>query len=321
MCAFLLHLSDHGATDTHISGRTSLGRRRFGANHPRARAGDRRRGRKTPAIRQRRIPRNHDGNHHRRAGNLRPRNPRHREPRAGLDGRLRHTDPAADARNLQPRGFRPRSRGVRHRQRRHHPRRQPGASDSAGRHPPQAPERSRPVRQLHLRHLYQDAARPDEHQAPVPQQAAATQFRVRLRLHRHLGAHRTGLPAGHDLRSHGRLLPQQAHPRRFARNHPRQPRVGRRGQLRHRPVHGPDARQRQFLRQLHRHLQRPLRQSALRFGSGLLRLFSGGQHAGGGAQNLQNPFPSQAARHARTRRRSQYRLGVVRPAVGLGAHA
>ena len=24
-----------------------------------------------------------------------------------------------------------------------------------------------PVRQLHLRHLYQDAARPDEHQAPV----------------------------------------------------------------------------------------------------------------------------------------------------------
>ena len=103
--------------------------------------------------------------------------------------------------------------------------------------------------------------------------------------------------------------------------HPRQPRVGRRGQLRHRPVHGPDARQRQFLRQLHRHLQRPLRQSALRFGSGLLRLFSGGQHAGGGAQNLQNPLPSQAARHARTRRRSQYRLGVVRPAVGLGAHA
>ena len=34
LCAFLLHLPDHDATDTHISGRTSLGRRRFGADHP-----------------------------------------------------------------------------------------------------------------------------------------------------------------------------------------------------------------------------------------------------------------------------------------------
>lgn len=148
------------------------------------------------AVRERRLSRHHDGHHHRRGGHLHARNPRHGEPRAGLDGRLRLADQAAHTGRLQPDRLRPRSRGVRYRQRRHHPRRQPGASDPAGRHPPQAPERSRPVRQLHLRHLHQDAARPDEYQAPVPQQAPATQFRVRLRLHRHLGTHRTGLPAG-----------------------------------------------------------------------------------------------------------------------------
>lgn len=320
MCAFLLHLPDHDATDTHISGRTSLGRRRFGADHARTRAGDRRRGRKAPAIRQRRIPRNHDGNHHRRAGNLRPRNPRHREPRAGLDGRLRHTDPAADARDLQPRGFRPRSRGVRHRAGGHHPRRKPRLPHSRRRDPQQAAERPRAVRHVQLPHLHQDGAGPHEHQAAVPEPPSPAQLRVRLRLRRHLGAHGPGLSPGDDLRVHGRPLPQQPSGIQ-ARGDPRQPHLGRRGQLRRGPVHGRHARRREFLRQLHRHLQRALRQPALRRGTRVLQLFPGGQHGDRGTQGLQNPLPSQAPHHPGARRRGQHRLGVLRPPVGLGAHA
>lgn len=53
------------------------------------------------------------------------------EPHTSLDGRLRHADPSGDARDVQPRGFRPRSRGVRHRAGGHH-RRESRASDLDG---------------------------------------------------------------------------------------------------------------------------------------------------------------------------------------------
>ncbi len=210
MCTFLLHLPRYDAKDDHhVSARNPLGGRSFGTDHTCPRTGDRRRRRKAPAIRQRRIPRHHDGHHHRRAGHLRPRNPRHGEPRASLDGRLRHADPPGDARDVQPRGFRPRSRGVRHRAGGHHPRREPRASDPRRRDPQQAAERPRSLRHVQLPHLYQDGTRPRPTSGRSSGAASPTQLRVRVRLCGHFGAHGAGLPSGDDLRIDGRVPPQQ----------------------------------------------------------------------------------------------------------------
>lgn len=97
---------------------------------------------------------------------------------------------------FQPGRLRPGSGRIRHRQRRHHPGREPRTPDPERGRAPQAAEQPRRVRTLPLRHVHQDGARPDERQAALPQQAAATQLRLHLRIHRHVGAHRAGLPAG-----------------------------------------------------------------------------------------------------------------------------
>ena len=161
---------------------------------------------------------------------------------------------------------------------------------------------------------------PDQHQAAVPEQAPATQLRVRVRLCGHLGAHGAGLPSGDDLRIDGRAPPQQPSGVQ-ARGDPRQPRFGRRGQFRRGAVHGRDARRREFLRQLHRHLQRAFRQSAGRRRPLVLQLFPRGQRDARGPQDLQNPLPSQASHNPGARRRGQHRLGDLRSAIGVGTHA
>ena len=175
--------------------------------HPGVRYGHGRTDGRTDSLCRRPVPGDDDRHHHRRRRVLLDRKSRHVELHPGRNGQLRAPDSSDPGRKRQPGGFPAQSHAPRNRKCRGHTGGQSGTPDSRGHRTQQKIQRSRRIRPLHLPHLYENGTRPG--QCPgISKQKTPAKLRFHFRAHRHIGCHRTTLPACNDLRNGSGLLPQ-----------------------------------------------------------------------------------------------------------------